>query len=188
LLEAQSRTLEWLKQRRPAYVLWNPSPPGFDGVPNAVRVPLLFRYVVAHYSPVQQIGAFQLLRRRHEREPAATEYWLRALGETIRLGYIPSLSNAESVAVSSGQVRNRYLLIRSANPIEGRNRMVRLTVAGKPLALQFFERANILQYSINMERLPWADLDTDLPTLSPLQEVGLQFSLTTLSFKKELLY
>lgn len=186
-IDAQKRTLQWLNDKHPDYVLWNPEDNQFDGVPNVVRVPLLFRYVVSHYVPVRKLGPFQLFRSRRKDEAPDVAYWRTALGDTVPLGYIPSLSVAESTARDGGPALDRYLLVGVENPVTGRAHTVSMTFGGQPVSIQFFERATVSKYAVNLERLPWSDLEHGLPLIKQ-QEPGLQIRVVTLAFDKEPLY
>jgi hypothetical protein len=187
-LDAQSRTVEWLKARQPEYVLWDAQSREFDSVPNIVRVPLLFRYVLSHYVPYKVIGPFDVLRRARPEDAPDTGYWREKLGSNVPLGYIPSLSQAETDAAPGGAFHYRYLIVRSDQPVDGRVRTVAVDFGGMTGTIQFVERQSVSTYFVNLERVPWADLETSLPVLSPQQEPGLQFRVTVLTFAKERLY
>jgi hypothetical protein len=187
-LEAQSRTVDWLSGRQPKYVLWNSQSREFDGVPNIVRTPLLFRYVVSHYVPYKVIGTFDVLRHRGPQDAPDAAYWREKLGSDIPLGQIPALSAAEEDAVTSGTFHYRYLIIRSDQPVDGRVRTVSMEFGATGANIQFIERRSVSTYFVNLERVPWADLDTGLPVLARQQEPGLQFRVTVLSFAKARLY
>jgi len=187
-IQAQERTVSWLRKHDPAFVLWDPTALLFDQVPNIVRVPLLFRQMVSHYVPAGELRGFQILRRRRAGEPADIAYWRHMLGDTLDLGYIPALSSAGSAAVPAGRVRDRYLLAEVDSAVEGRVRTIPLLISGEKIGIQFTERAKISRYWINLERLPWMDLQSGLPAVIPQQERGLTTSLKILAFKTEPLY
>lgn len=94
---AQQRTLRCLAEQRPQLIAWNSANKIFDDVPNEVRVPLLFDYVVAHFAPETKFGRFQVLRQRDEHEPIDWGFWRAQLGDSIHLGAIPRFSSYQKL-------------------------------------------------------------------------------------------
>ena len=187
-IQSQRRTISWLQRHRPAFVFWDATARVFDQVPNVVRVPLLFRYMVSHYLPAGEVRNFQLLRSRRPEEAVDITYWRRMLGDTINLGYIPSLSLAGSSALPGGSVSDRYVAVDVHSPVQGRTDTLQLSISGQNLGIQFTERAGVSRYWINLERLPWMDLEAGLPTLLPPQRTGLAANLRLLAFRTDRLY
>lgn len=185
---AQETTVTWLRRHNPAFVVWDAGATEFDQIPNVVRIPLVYRYVVSHYVPAAELRGFQLLRLRRAGEPPDIVYWRRMLGDLEPLGDIPSLSSAAADANSSGPIRDRYLLAQVVKPEAGRSRAVGLSISGESIRVQFAERAGVSTYWINLERLPWMDLEAGMPTLLPQQESGMALQLKMLRFASEPLY
>jgi hypothetical protein len=88
----QMDIVQWLETERPSIVVWNSKILAFDGVPNVVRVPLIFRSVMNHYRKVKDADGFWLLVRDDSLvfEPAL---WYGALGREVNLGALPSESS-----------------------------------------------------------------------------------------------
>ncbi len=97
-IRAQMETISWLGVNQPKYVLWNPSVTSFDGVPNVVRVPRIFSYLVQRYRFEGSIRGMHLLIRKDSSKepqtlPADIGYWSNNLGSELVLGSIPALSS-----------------------------------------------------------------------------------------------
>lgn len=87
----QRDIVTWLERVRPEVVIWNSRSQMFDGVPNLVRVPLLFSYVVQNYGAFKAQEGFLFLRRIGDQRDGYLE-WRAILGDTVDLGAIPGLS------------------------------------------------------------------------------------------------
>jgi hypothetical protein len=93
-LSEQQRVLEWLRERRPRFVLWNPSKDSFDLVPHVVRLPLIYQYVVENYRPLKVVEPYQILVTKAERPGSDPQYWVQQLGASLDLGSIPRAAQA----------------------------------------------------------------------------------------------
>jgi hypothetical protein len=93
-LTEQQHVLEWLRERRPRFVLWNPSKDVFDGVPHAVRLPLIYQFAVENYRHVRTVGPYHILMTVAERPGSDPHYWMQQLGTNLDLGNIPRLAKA----------------------------------------------------------------------------------------------
>jgi len=87
--------VEDLQKRRPRYLVYRRDVYQ-DAVPQAVRVPLIFDYMIRNYVPVRTSKAFDILVARGDK-PVDEVYWRSRLGDTD-LGWVPSLSRAASAA------------------------------------------------------------------------------------------
>lgn len=72
-VKSQQRNLQWLNDNKPKYVLFNPDFTSFDGVPNVVRVPLLYKYVFENYKFETMLGKYHLLVRKEGLESNASQ-------------------------------------------------------------------------------------------------------------------
>ena len=84
--------VRWIETEKPGIVVWNSTLLSFDGVPNVVRVPVLFRYVLDHYRKIRDASGFWLLVRDDSLvfDPSL---WRVALGDEVNLGALPSESS-----------------------------------------------------------------------------------------------
>jgi len=94
---AQQDQITCLENSRPEVVVWDSSVAAFDAVPNIIRTPLLFDYIVANFTPLNHFGRFELFRRRDVRDAFDWKFWLRTLGGAVDMGAIPWISNFASL-------------------------------------------------------------------------------------------
>jgi hypothetical protein len=80
-----------LRDHRPRFVIWNPSKSSFDLVPNSVRVPPIYQYVVENYHYVKTVVPYQILISTQEHSEGDANYWRQQLGPRVDLGHIPRL-------------------------------------------------------------------------------------------------
>jgi hypothetical protein len=88
----QQRVVRWLRQERPRFVLWDSSKSSFDGVPHAVRVPLIYQYVAENYRELRAVGPYWILVSAAEQGGGNPEFWRQQLGSRVDLGHIPELT------------------------------------------------------------------------------------------------
>lgn len=63
-LYAQKKQIAFLKNEKVQYVIYNTNIHSIqDGVPDYVRTPEISAYIFTHFSPIEQIGSFLLLKR-----------------------------------------------------------------------------------------------------------------------------
>lgn len=91
-ISEQERSLQWLREHRPHYVVWDPRKSAFDEVPSVVRVPLIYQYVAENYRGLMAVGPYWILVSASERSGADPEFWRQQLGPKIDLGHIPELT------------------------------------------------------------------------------------------------
>lgn len=95
---AQNEVIAWLDRDRPKFVIWNSWARTFDGVPNVVRIPIIFDYVIQHYVPAQSLGSgVEVLVRTESGVPVAFDFWLPRLGPRIDMRRLPAYSNAATL-------------------------------------------------------------------------------------------
>lgn len=90
-----------------------------DGIPPAVRSPLIFDYMIRNYVPVVQEDAYDILARRGS-APIPVDYWRSRL-DTLALGAIPGYSTADTAPVCDGGAGCvRYAMLRghTDEPVE----------------------------------------------------------------------
>jgi hypothetical protein len=190
-LFSQQRTIAWLNEREPKYLFWYPQEKEFDGVPNVIRVPLLYNYAAASFIPIGTISKFEVLRRRLPNEPPAIGYWRDKLGTSVDLGYIPATSRALTEADDRGDHRMRILIVRHTAPEEGKVYSVPLRLAGEPYTVRFNGRKGVTEYAVAIDRLPLAaagDVVGRPPELESTVDGSMSARIETLRFSHERLY
>jgi hypothetical protein len=190
-LAGQRKTIDWLHDHDPKYFFWDPQEKLFDGVPNPVRVPLLYSHAVAHFVPLGTVGKFEVLRRRLPNEPPDLVYWRDKLGVSLDLGYIPATSHALPEADDRGRHQMHYLIMRVNDPEEAAVYSVTLRLAGEPYTVRFSGRKAVKEYAIAVDRLPFAAVGDELgrpPVVESSSGGGISAQIRTLRFAAERLY
>jgi hypothetical protein len=152
-LVEQEHVLKWLQTQRPRFVIWNPTKDSFDAVPHIVRLPIIYQYVVEHYSILKTVGPYEILINTMERPSADPLYWPKELGNSIDLGRIPQLTRAseyqECKASQCGTVL--YIRLSSAAPSGKATATVNSSVG--PMQVNFDLAAGYKDYIIDLDRL-----------------------------------
>ena len=92
-IHSQNEQVACLKERLPAYVIWDSSKSGFDNVPNLVRVPLIFDHIIANYVHETSFGTVHILHSSDSSGKFDWDFWINNLTNAIDLGAIPWVSN-----------------------------------------------------------------------------------------------
>jgi hypothetical protein len=103
-LSEQQKVLHWFDERHPRYVIWCTDALAYDGVPHAVRLPLIYSRVIEHYAFQRAIGPYHILAERPSNQPVDFAYWRQVLGDQVDLGHLPSLARASEYAPCNGDV------------------------------------------------------------------------------------
>jgi hypothetical protein len=93
-VDSQIDLVNEISFRRPKYVIWKPEFKVFDAVPNMVRNPLIFKHIIHNYKYLESMGSYDVLILKDNYSPVDYGYWIDKLGETINLGFIPSLADS----------------------------------------------------------------------------------------------
>jgi hypothetical protein len=149
----QQRTVAWLEEQRPRFVLWNPGEPPFDDVPNHVRLPLVYTYVVEHYIPIAASEPFDLLERGDAR-PADSGYWRTRLGDTVDLGHVVERSQPDAYSTCVQPACSQVLVV-DAKPLAPSRSIAEVTVKtrGSSWSVRFHLNPHRQAYVINLQRL-----------------------------------
>ena len=99
LIDDQRRTVEWLEEERPPLVVVDRTSAEFDNVPNDVRIPLVFQYVIANYQYDHAIGPYDVLLPR--KDPIDVEYWNGVAGADSVLGRVLDVSSYDELETCS---------------------------------------------------------------------------------------
>jgi hypothetical protein len=149
----QDATVRALRKEDPEFVFWRIDF-AQDGVPQYVRDPIIFRYVVDNYVPVSITPAGDVLRKRRGK-PADPKYWGSKLANFELLGFVPASSNAEDAdECSGGEGCNPYAILEGDSKgkgitsfrITGRGRTFRVSVATRPEADEYPVRLDRLWF------------------------------------------
>lgn len=155
ILYSQQNTVDWLKKHRPKYVVWKSSFKEFDGVPNIVRVPLIFEYVIDNYTYESSEGGFIILKKKDPLVAVDTDFWMYQLGNTVSLGFIPSRSDPDRFKTGNDNSKNNYtiLTIDNPKPIHGKERTILFKHKNSFFKIKYKEQKNVYSYDIILERI-----------------------------------
>lgn len=142
----QSELAQWVADQKPDFVIWNPKFDSFDGVPNVVRVPLLYRYVVQNFRFAKSLGDRDLLVPRNGAD-LDWDYWQRTLGTTLDLGAIPALSTIQERPLCSSSVDKK-----SCSPVLRVELPAPAAPDTAPLAVKISNGAR--SYTLNLKAIP----------------------------------
>lgn len=153
-MSAQMNTVGWLKRKRPDWVVWRPSFELMDNVPNTVRVPLVYEYIVKNYVPFERIGDFNILERRHGSDGRIDfAFWANQLGRSLELGAVPSVSGLRAAHTCDSNSCLNALKIKTSNPIEGKKVEIPIGVAAQNFLINFVEQRDVYDYYINLDHV-----------------------------------
>ncbi len=148
-MAAQKHLIDLLETMQPACFAYVTDYKAFDGVPNIVRAPLLFRFLTENYEPGEQHGEFTMLQRAHS---PARSAWRKILGDAIDLGFVPA-GAAAAPAQCTSNTCGRFLVMTVPAPSFGRGHSFRITTGGETYSVAWKEYPNQHSYGIALERL-----------------------------------
>ncbi len=149
---AQQKTVEWLDQHRPKYVFWDRVSDIFDGVPDQVRIPLVYTYVLEHYRFVVSDSKYQVLQRAGSGEQPDYAYWAKMLGDNLDLGYIPAASGLRNTDRDARKAEAIELQV--AAPQQGARASIPVQFGDYTLTLTIREIAGKRNYFIRVDHIP----------------------------------
>ena len=152
----QSRVVTWIDRHRPSVVVLDrETGQSFDGVPNVVRIPLVYQKIITSYEPEETLGYFDVLRRMQPGEHPADTFWLKRLGSVLDLGAIPDAEPPIGQAVPGGP-HTPVLQVSSDGAASPGLVSVPLSFGGTVVTVEFHASGRH-RYEIPIDRLwPWA--------------------------------
>jgi hypothetical protein len=148
---AQQKTVDWLQQYQPKYVFWEPGANEFDNVPNQVRVPLLYTYVIEHYRYLKTDGKYDILQRIGPSDHPDVTYWSSKLGTNVDLGYIPATSSLSDGP--GGSTTTPLLEVSVASPQRDAQLTLPLRAGRQNWTVAFKELPKKKMYVIRLDRI-----------------------------------
>jgi hypothetical protein len=94
----QRHVLSELEKSPPPLVVFDRRDSVFDGVPNVLRTPLVYRWVIEHYSLKSSVGPYDLLQPRQSAEPIDWAYWSSIFGTSLELARLPADATASGAS------------------------------------------------------------------------------------------
>jgi hypothetical protein len=169
--DEQEAIVDALEDEDPNLILWRRDY-AQDSVPQAVRNPIVLRWVVDRYVPVRRGALSDVLRRRRPGERAQPRYWHERLGEPLSLGYVPAASGGEDAdscdvgddgcnayAVLEGEPSQRDQPLGMV--ISGRGRSFGVIMLGRPGETEYAVRLDRLWFAPFVGSAP--QVDTGVP-------------------------
>lgn len=150
-LAAQEELLDSFKKNPPEIIIFNPEFKQFDSVPNQVRVPLLYSFLVTKYRKSEVFGRFEILTPRLDNKTIDLNYWVSKLGDSIDLQEVPYLSNFKGSDGCSDKNCFDFVELQIKTSIS--NPEVTLTFIDKEFKIKFAPNHNRKTAYINLSRL-----------------------------------
>jgi hypothetical protein len=155
-IEEQRAVVADLRERRPAFLVWRRDV-AVDGVPQAVRTPLILAYAIREYVPVQEGGAIDILRHRRPSDAIPAAYWRSRIGDVTDLGFVPSASGADDAPTCSGGADCvPYGVLEGQAGARGGQVDLRITGRGQTFAVRMRTRPGVTAYPVRLDRLWFA--------------------------------
>jgi hypothetical protein len=150
----QQRMLDWFNSKHPRFIIWPTDDLAYDTVPHAVRLPLIYSYVVEHYAFVRAIGPYHILMEMPAGKAPDLDYFRRVLSSCVDLGAIPGLSRESEYAECAGDTSrcDAVLVVKYARRSPGKL-TVNIQAGDGPFQIQFNVSPTQREYVVNLNRL-----------------------------------
>jgi len=157
-VQAQEEVVNWIEFTKPKFVIFDEKFLVFDLVPNVVRVPLIFEYIIKNYHPSSKFGRYQILTRRTH-EPFDWNFWSQCLTQRIDLGFIPARADLPSPAnlCSDDSFKpsqcNDYVTVDAESVNDLNPLQLWVDIEGRRFEMAFAAKPSSNKYHINLSRL-----------------------------------
>lgn len=158
-LDEQDRTVRWLRETPPDYVVLDRRRLIFDDVHVAVRVPLVAAAIIEAYVPDRASGSYDVFRRRQAGEPVNLDTWRRALGDAVAIGALPSaisLAGRERCAGDRDGCDEYLIVDVDESEADGRPIDVSFSAGTLPFTVSFITEPGRTEYVVPVGRLWFA--------------------------------
>jgi hypothetical protein len=156
----QQKVLDWLQRKNPRLVIWGrggPEGENFDRVPNIVRLPLVYDYVIENYKFLSDVATYRILTRRPANEPVDMNFWRDQLGSHIDLGRVPRRARLSEYGPCDGDKSacDPVLVVRYPNPAPVSRGKVSVSIQGTAgaFSIEFDAAPGQRDYVINLNRV-----------------------------------
>jgi hypothetical protein len=154
----QEAMIDALDKEDVPFILWRRDL-FIDGVPQAVRTPLVVNWVIDHFMPRPIAGpdtpgtATDVLIPRQG--PVPLGWWASRMGDTVDLGHVPSASTADDDATCTGGGDCvRYAMVKSnGEPKQDRRVIVRVAGPAGVFHVALLADKDTREYPIRLDRL-----------------------------------
>jgi hypothetical protein len=151
----QRLVVEWLRRTRPEYAVWRSSDLTFDGFQRVVRDPLMYAEVIDTFVPLQEVGAYSLMRRRGADEPIAWDWWRERLKPEVDFGYLLRASKPDKpCGPEAGEACGQFLEVSVAETVQpGTPLVIPVEAAGRTFSIRFVVDSGSRYYRIPLHRV-----------------------------------
>jgi hypothetical protein len=164
-ISEQEKIVDWFRRVKPRFVVWSTDVLAYDEVPHAVRLPLIYAYVVDHYKFEKAIGAYHVLVERAPGDSADPEYWKSVLGDRVDLGYVPRLAKASDYAACGADMSScePMMVVRFAGPVGRRKTSMTIAADTGIWRVDLQVTPEHREYLVNLDRLWFWDRTKKVP-------------------------
>jgi hypothetical protein len=152
-IAAQRRVVGSLRRDPPAVVVWNPANTTFDFVPQIVRTPLVYGWVIEHYRPASSVAGYEILVPRQEDEPIPWAFWRRTLGRVVDLGAVAAAADLPSEGACAGGCIEYLVVDLPSAPARETSRDVEVIVGDRPYTIRMLLLQGHDRYVVRLDRL-----------------------------------
>lgn len=165
----QIKMVDYLHSRKIEYVIVEPAKMFFDGFSYAVRLPVLYNYIVANYVPDFATQRFSIFRLRKPSEPTSLVAWTSVLDATVNLGHLPVYSAPPESSSLNCESDCEEILKVTINKTEQEHLVtIPFMVNGKTLGISFVAVPGKMEYWIKLNRIWFWAAQSDGVTLAQL--------------------
>jgi hypothetical protein len=162
----QKKLLGQLRTRKPGLVAFDFAPTDmvFDGVPDVVRVPLIYTWAVRNYVPHRLLqGDWAILKPRRGNETIPLDWWRRRIGATLDLGRVPEAAHlGRDLCIRGPRCRSYIVVVPTPGAPQPGSFVIPVTVDGLSFRVQFETDPRARRYVVDLSRVWfWAVASSD---------------------------
>lgn len=187
---SQKSIVSWLKFNSPKFILWDYKKTEFDGVPNYLRVPLVFDFIQKNYSFNSKFNNYEVLTKQDNSINSDNLIqWAGFLGKSIDFKGIIKNSNIEKSISNCIKSKSPNIIQINANDFQDLNASLNFIYNGNAYSISFILDKNIKNYYIYLDRLWFFKFFKSPDNLTiNTRTNGLNFSLLQCDIDNDILY
>jgi hypothetical protein len=152
-IDAQRRVVASLRRDPPAVVVWNPANTTFDFVPQIVRTPLVYNWVIEHYRPESSAAGYEILVPRQAEEPIPWAFWRRTLGRAVDLGAVAAAADLPDEGACADTCVEYLVVDLPSAPAHEVSRDVDVIVGDRRYTIRMLTLPGHAEYVVRLDRL-----------------------------------
>lgn len=155
----QRRIINNLINNKIEYIIFDTNKSTIDGFSYAVRLPIVYEFIVKNYNPIFNSGRYYIFQLKNSKDKSDLSKWQLVLGSTVDLGYIPNYSKFQ-INNKECELNCQYYLEINVNVKNEMPISIPLTIKGKEFRINFIATPSRKVYIIEMSRIWfWALVD-----------------------------